>query len=502
MANPLDEHRSQIRRVLEGAGRLICPLGDIVDLKLIGEGGNGIVFSGILARRKVAIKVLVEHGSAKLDRFRSEYLALAFLPPHVGILKPIAFHEVTIERTQLFFIVMPLYGGALRRGQEGAPTLAETRALLLSLIDAIGFCHRHGIVHRDLKPQNLLVEGDRVVVTDFGIASYAEEFLIREQDTKSGEILGNREFSAPEQLTSGLAASPTMDIFAIGQICQWFVTGAAHRGTFRAKLADAIPDLAYLDGVIDQCLANNPEKRFQSCEDLAAAIAIAEGAKHALPRSDPWDQLHLLHDAIAQTFPKNSGLTVSLRPEDSARFLRNLATRDFKKELWWTRGHSSNYLSRIEPIDAHRWLLDRLEVTLDKIAVYTDPSRFNCFAILQFAPSSPFGIYSTFSSGEEAGIVDGEHYITFTENDNGYALINGETVSLSDHQVESRVRYMKTHTLVITVRNACAFQFANDDTVDQLVSRLDNISDIPDDEVRQFASTVRKHKAREIADTL
>jgi serine/threonine protein kinase len=120
------------------------------------------------------------------------------------------------------------------------------------LINAVSFIHSHGIIHRDLKPENILVEGDQYVLADFGIANYNPEMFLLKADTPKGERLGNRRFSAPEQEDGGVLPHPTMDIYAMGQIIQWFVTGSIHRGTQRARISDIIPGCEVHDGFPSQ----------------------------------------------------------------------------------------------------------------------------------------------------------------------------------------------------------------------------------------------------------
>ena len=84
--------------------------------------------------------------------------------------------------------------------------IAETRracpssappALGAQVADALDFAHRNGVVHRDIKPANIMIEpGDRVKVTDFGIAKPTDS---AEHLTLTGSLLGTPSYMSPEQ---------------------------------------------------------------------------------------------------------------------------------------------------------------------------------------------------------------------------------------------------------------------------------------------------------------
>ena len=109
-----------------------------------------------------------------------------------------------------------------------------------------------------------------IVLCDFGIAFFNPEEYEYTGHTLYKEVLGNRKFSEPEQANRGTVPHVTMDIYALGQIMQWFVIGDTHSGTGRKTLNTVLNKrLIYgLDQIIDKCLRSDPKERYQSMEEL------------------------------------------------------------------------------------------------------------------------------------------------------------------------------------------------------------------------------------------
>ena len=109
----------------------------------------------------------------------------------------------------------------------GPRHLDEVREVVAQLCHALGAAHRVGIVHRDLKPENVFLavprrEGVRFVlkVLDFGIAK-----LVAEAETKQTAAMGSPLWMAPEQADLGDRISPATDVWALGLLVFWMLTG-------------------------------------------------------------------------------------------------------------------------------------------------------------------------------------------------------------------------------------------------------------------------------------
>jgi hypothetical protein len=96
----------------------------------------------------------------------------------------------------------------------------QQRALAIGLAEALAAVHRAGVVHRDLKPTNVLCSPAGPRLIDFGIAQAADASSV----TLTGQLVGSPTWMAPEQIR-GEAATPAMDMFALGSVLVFAATG-------------------------------------------------------------------------------------------------------------------------------------------------------------------------------------------------------------------------------------------------------------------------------------
>ncbi|MER5867351.1 serine/threonine-protein kinase [Kitasatospora sp. NPDC002040] len=260
----------------------------------IGGGGMGDVWRADdqVLGRQVAVKVL--HAALLEDeqfaeRFRREARILAALS-HPGIVDVHDYGESAEgSDDQGAYIVMELIDGqplhqVLADGGPIPP--GRALALLAGALDALHAAHQQDIVHRDIKPSNLMVrDGDRVTVTDFGIAQAAASTKL----TASHAVLGTALYMAPEQAEGG-AVTPLSDLYAIGVVCYELLTGEVPFGgesVFEIVLkhvrepAPGLPP-AFPPAVrqfVATALAKQPGERYPDAAAMAAAAraAIAGG---------------------------------------------------------------------------------------------------------------------------------------------------------------------------------------------------------------------------------
>ncbi|MEV6984113.1 serine/threonine-protein kinase [Sphaerisporangium sp. NPDC051017] len=187
-------------------------------VEMIGSGGMGRVWRGLdeLLDREVAVKeVLFPPGMDAAEREMAGRRAMrearaAARLSHPGI---VAVYDVIVRDDSPIIVMEFVRGPSLHRriGEEGRLPPAEVARIGVEMLAALEEAHAAGIVHRDLKPANVMLTANRVVITDFGIASLAGDATL----TVSGEVIGTPAFMAPEQ-AHGLPVTPASDLWSLG----------------------------------------------------------------------------------------------------------------------------------------------------------------------------------------------------------------------------------------------------------------------------------------------
>ena len=262
----------------------------------LGRGGMARVYlaEDVRHHRHVAVKVLHPELAALLghQRFLREVQISARLQ-HPHILTLIESGETgdpgngTVGR--FLYYVMPFVdGGSLRMRltREHELPVADVVRIMREVADALAEAHAHGVVHRDIKPDNVLLRGQHVVVTDFGIAKAVTEAAAADQGTSAGVTLGTPAYMAPEQAAGDPAIDHRADIYALGVMAYEMLTGAppfsgatpqsvlaAHMTRTPVPVASRRAEVpAALAVAIMRCLEKHPPDRWQTANDLLAQL--------------------------------------------------------------------------------------------------------------------------------------------------------------------------------------------------------------------------------------
>jgi serine/threonine-protein kinase len=255
----------------------------------LGAGGMGQVYLAEDSRlkRRVALKLLDRSllgDTESRQRFiREAQLASALDHPNICTI-----FEVGEADDQCFIGMQYVEGKTLKEVIDKQPLLVE-RLLSISLevADALSTAHRQGIVHRDIKSSNILITPrGQAKVLDFGIAKPLQEESQPEAElTRTGAILGTAAYMSPEQ-ARGERVDQRSDIFSFGVVMYEMATGELpFQEKSQPEVMNAVinkqqiaavernQDLPVeLSKVIDRALAKQPEDRYQSAEELVAAL--------------------------------------------------------------------------------------------------------------------------------------------------------------------------------------------------------------------------------------
>jgi eukaryotic-like serine/threonine-protein kinase len=177
---------------------------------------------------------------------------------------------------------------------RGPLPMTEALPLLEDLASALRAVHAAGVVHRDLKASNVLAipRGASLAIklVDFGIAKLVDDDEGPASSTDAR--LGSPTSMAPEQLLDD-AVDVRTDIYAFGVLTYHLVTGQLpfnaptiaeledmHLRLPAPRASDVAPISPVIDAVIQRCMEKRPNARFQTCDELTAALRRMARAKH------------------------------------------------------------------------------------------------------------------------------------------------------------------------------------------------------------------------------
>jgi serine/threonine protein kinase len=260
----------------------------------LGRGGVGVVYEGVdpVLNRRVALKLLIAGSWARpreVQRFKLEAQAVARLD-HPSIVKIL---DIGGDLEGAWFAMEFVDGPSLadRMVQHGGRLpWAEAVSIASQIARALQHAHESGLLHRDVKPNNVLLEGPRAKLADFGLAFDAASDATRL--TGTGQVLGTPTYMAPEQAAGELTRlGPATDVYGLGvllyealtakvpfegatplQVIGNILTGNA------APPRRHVPDLPrQLDTIVAKALRLDPKDRYPSAsafaEDLDRLLA-------------------------------------------------------------------------------------------------------------------------------------------------------------------------------------------------------------------------------------
>src|SRR4051812_24891237 len=253
-----------------------------------GAGGMGVVYRAthIVLERTVALKVIapgLARNPAFRARFEREWRLLAGLD-HPNV---IPIYEAGESEGRPYLSMRWVAGGGLAQRLRGTTGLEPAVALdiLGQVAAALDAAHERGVVHRDIKPGNVLIEGERVWLTDFGAG---KDLDARDTRTATGQWVGTVDYVAPE-LLDGETATPRADVYSLGCLLFETLTGRvpfpretdvatlwAHRfepPPSTSELRSSLP--RKLDDVLRRSLAKDPKERPASAGELIRAARAA-----------------------------------------------------------------------------------------------------------------------------------------------------------------------------------------------------------------------------------
>jgi serine/threonine protein kinase len=252
----------------------------------IGRGGFGIVYLAEDEKKApYAVKVIapVSDPSVRLS-FEKEIQSTLGLASE-NLLAVIDYGECLVGSSRGLFTVMEYcpdgdYRDLLGSYAEKHPAVEEVVSHILQILNGLKVLHTRTI-HRDLKPENVLIAGGKLKIGDFGLAKFVDEAT----RTLTFKGSGTPRYMAPE-VWLGAHVVPATDLYALGVMFFEALTGQApfeapdtnglrdlhlYSPIPRAKSVNTdVPEL--VDGVIKKLLAKSSKDRYQSADEVLAAL--------------------------------------------------------------------------------------------------------------------------------------------------------------------------------------------------------------------------------------
>jgi TolB-like protein/Tfp pilus assembly protein PilF len=261
----------------------------------LGGGGMSRVFVAFEKKleRRVVIKVLPEQVAEgiSVDRFRREIQVAAKLQ-HPHIVPVLSAGEIVGKP----YFTMPFIEGETlkqRIARDGELPVEDAIRLLRDIASALAYAHKHGVVHRDIKPDNVMLEDEYALVTDFGVAKALRASVLDETGgtlTATGTALGTPTYMSPEQAVADPAVDHRADIYAFGVVAYEVLTGTtpfAGRNTQAllsahvievpehiSKRRPAIPE--WLAALVMKCLEKRAADRPQTAVEIIRVLQSPE----------------------------------------------------------------------------------------------------------------------------------------------------------------------------------------------------------------------------------
>lgn len=258
-------------------------LGRYEILSELGRGAMGVVYKAIdpLIDRTVAIKTIqLDLSRDELANFEERFYREAKSAGRLNHPNIVTIYDVG-KTDHTAYIAMEFLEGQLLKEVLDVHTALPIDKIVdiaAQVADGLAYAHEKGIVHRDIKPANImLVRGDVVKITDFGIAQ-----MPTGSRTLAGTVLGSPKYMAPEQVV-GKTVDGRSDLFSLGVVLYEMLTGESpfngdNINTTMYRIVNEAPlppktitprIPAVFNTIVGKALAKNPGERYQNASELA-----------------------------------------------------------------------------------------------------------------------------------------------------------------------------------------------------------------------------------------
>ena len=248
--------------------------------------------------RMVALKLLTPSLSESED-FRARFLRESRIAAGLDHPSVVTVYDAGDIDGVLYIAMRLVRGTDLAALLDKSSTLVPAEALdmIEQVAAALDAAHESGLVHRDVKPANVMIQGERCYLTDFGLTKQTTSPATAL--TRAGQFMGTPDYMAPEQV-EGREVDGRADVYALGCLLHECITGSrpyprdsevavlyAHLREPPPKPSEIRPELPpAFDDVIATAMAKSPDDRYPTCGALVRAAREAF-ARPTVPAPPP-----------------------------------------------------------------------------------------------------------------------------------------------------------------------------------------------------------------------
>ncbi|MEV4571670.1 serine/threonine-protein kinase [Nonomuraea jabiensis] len=275
---------------------------------IVGKGGMAVVYLALDPRlsRRVALKILNPVLSVD-DRFRQRFILESRTVASIEHPNIIPIYEANADADGVLYIAMRYVDGLdLRRliYDRGPLPIGQANQIFAQVAAALDAAHAHDLIHRDVKPANILLAGDHVYLTDFGITKHRSSISGL---TQTDQFIGTPRYMSPEQINKE-HIDGRADQYALACVVYEGLSARlpfqrendiallwAHLAEQPTPLSQLRPDLpAQIDAVMLRALAKAPEQRYATCTEFVTALRDAISGNQPDPMGGPTSGPHLV----------------------------------------------------------------------------------------------------------------------------------------------------------------------------------------------------------------
>lgn len=245
-----------------------------------GEGATSVVYRVTDSEgARWALKCLKpsEANTSRVKRFLNEFDFCSRLS-HANVVDVIDHGFRLEDETKCPFYVMRLFPSTLRKQMRGGLSGQLVMRHFSEILNGVEAAHLQGVWHRDLKPENILYDpdGQKLVVSDFGIAHFTVDMMSAPVETVPGERLANFQYAAPEQKIRGAVVDHRADIYSLGLILNEMFTAHVPQGVGFQTIGQVSPGFAYLDEVVERMVQHSAGNRPGSIDEIKRILIARE----------------------------------------------------------------------------------------------------------------------------------------------------------------------------------------------------------------------------------